>query len=76
LSKYLTETDRDVKHKKREKSVKSAKSAKSSKTTKSAKSGDNEVGCFTKLYQTVCPCIASKKQPELMEYESGSQAID
>jgi hypothetical protein len=73
LSKYLTETDRDVKHKKREKSVKSAKS---SKTTKSAKSGDNEAGCFTKLYQTVCPCIARKKEPELMEYESGSQAID
>jgi len=30
--------------------------------------------CFGRCFKCFCPCIARKKEPELMEYQSGSEA--
>jgi len=35
---------------------------------------ESNESCLGKTFRIICPCITRKKEPELMEYESGSQA--
>ncbi|XP_054155756.1 uncharacterized protein LOC128954207 [Oppia nitens] len=38
--------------------------------------GGEKVGFVGKLLSTICPCVGRRREPEIMEYESGSAPLD